>query len=124
MNSMRKQSGFTVVGLIIVFAIIGVVVLSVIKVFPMYMEHLSVSKSMETLQNDPQLPRMSPGEIKNLLTKKLDVNQVTSVKPEHIKITKIVGVVRVIVEYEVRKNYFGNLDIVAHFKDEFEVTPS
>lgn len=124
MNRIEKQSGFTLVGLIVVFAVIGVIALSVIKVFPMYMEHFSVSKAIEALEQDKDIGKMSAGQVRNLLIKKLDVNQVTSVKPAHIKITKIAGVLNVIVEYERRENYFGNLDIVARFKDEFEVTGS
>jgi len=123
MKSLRRQSGFTLAGLIVVFAILGVFVLSIIKVFPIYMEHMAVAKSMETLQTEPEIKRLTPSAIKRRLFKKLDVNQVTSVTPAHVKITKITGVVKVIVNYEVRKNYFGNLDIVASFNDEFEVNP-
>lgn len=116
-----KQKGFTFIGLAIVLAIIGFVTLSVLSIFPVYMEHLSVKKSMEAIEVDPQIKRMSASQIRRLFEKKLDVNQVTSVSAKDAKIGRNLGEITFKLEYEVRKDYIGNIDLILSFEDKFEV---
>lgn len=120
MNS-SKQEGFTLVGLILVFGLIGIVTLSVLKVFPVYMEHLAVQKTMETIETDPSIKNMTVGQIRGLFEKKLDMNQVTSISAKDAKINRSIGEITMKVEYEVRKDYIGNVDIVLTFSDAFDV---
>ena len=114
-----KQQGLTLIGLAIVLGLIGMIVLSVLKVFPVYMEHLAVQTSMEAIEVDPQVKNMSVGQIRELFRKKLDMNQVTSVNAKQAKIGRGIGELTFVIEYEVRKDYFANIDLVLSFKDEF-----
>jgi Tfp pilus assembly major pilin PilA len=116
-----KQKGFTLVGLIIILGFIGIITLSVLKVFPVYMEHLAVQTAMESIEVDQDLKKMTVGQIRSLFEKKLDVNQVTSVNSKAAKISRSLSDITMKVEYEVRKDYFGNVDIVMSFSDQFEV---
>ncbi|MDX2426464.1 MAG: DUF4845 domain-containing protein [Cycloclasticus sp.] len=116
-----KQKGFTFIGLVIVLAIIGFVTLSVLSIFPVYMEHLAVKTSMDAIKTDPGIKNMSASQIRTLFGKKLDVNQVTSVSAKDAKIGRNLGEVTFKLEYEVRKDYIGNIDLILSFKDEFEV---
>jgi Tfp pilus assembly protein PilE len=120
MNS-SKQEGFTLVGLILVFGLIGIVTLSVLKVFPVYMEHLAVQKAMETIETDPSIKNMTVGQIRGLFEKKLDMNQVASISAKDAKINRSIGEITMKVEYEVRKDYIGNVDIVLTFSDAFDI---
>lgn len=117
----QQQRGFTFIGLVIVLAIIGVITLTVLKLFPVYMEHLSVKTAMEAIEKDPELKNMSVGDIRRLFEKKLDVNQVTSVNAKNAKIGRGVGEITFKIEYEVRKDYIGNVDLILSFSDQFEV---
>ncbi|MBQ0723850.1 MAG: DUF4845 domain-containing protein [Cycloclasticus sp.] len=117
----QQQKGFTFIGLVIVLAIIGVITLTVLKIFPVYMEHLAVKTAMEAIETDPELKNMSPGEIRRLFEKKLDVNQVTSVNAKNAKIGRGIGEITFKIEYEVRKDYIGNVDLILSFSDQFEV---
>ncbi|MEW5011111.1 MAG: DUF4845 domain-containing protein [Cycloclasticus sp.] len=114
-----KQQGLTFIGLAIVLSFIGMITLSVLKVFPVYMEHLSVQTSMEAIEVDPRVKNMSVGQIRELFRKKLDMNQVTSVNAKQAKIGRGIGELTFVLEYEVRKDYFANIDLVLSFKDEF-----
>ncbi len=116
-----KQQGLTFIGLLLVLGIIGIITLSVLKVFPVYMEHFAVKTALETLENDPGIKNMSVSEIRGLLRKKLDVNQVTSINAKDAKISRSTGEITMKVEYEVRKDYFGNVDIILSFSDQFDV---
>jgi len=116
-----KQEGMTFIGLVIVLAIVGMVVLSVLKVFPVYMEHLAVKTSMEAIETDPGVKNMSVSKVRELFRKKLDMNQVNSVTAGQAKIGRSISDLTFSIEYEVRKDYFANIDIVLSFKDKFEV---
>jgi len=62
---------------------------------------------------------MSVPQMRRLLEKKLDVNLVTSIKAKDAKINRGIGEITFKIEYEVRKDYIGNVDIVLSFSDEF-----
>ena len=118
----KKQKGFTMIGLLMVLALIGVITLSVLKVFPVYMEHLAVQTAMEAIEADPQLKKLTVGQMRTLFRKKLDMNQVTSINAKQAKINRSVSDITFKIEYEVRKDYIVNVDIVMSFSDEFEVS--
>lgn len=117
----KNEKGATFISLVIVLSIIGVITLSVLTVFPVYMENLAVKKSVEAIENDPQLKSMSAGKMRSLFEKKLDMNQVTSVRAKDAKIGRGLTDISFKVEYEVRKEYIGNIDIVMSFSDGFTV---
>jgi len=117
----NKQQGFTFIGLVIVLGIVGMLIFSVLKVFPVYMEHLSVKQSLESLENDPKIRTMSTAAIIDKLEKKFDMNQVTSVDRKTIKVQRGTGDLKVDITYEVREDYLGNVDIVLSFSDNFTV---
>ena len=117
----KNEKGATFISLVIVLSIIGVITLSVLTVFPVYMENLAVKKSVEAIENDPQLKSMSPGKMRSLFEKKLDMNQVTSVRAKDAKIGRGITDISFKVEYEVRKEYIGNIDVVMSFSDGFTV---
>lgn len=116
-----KQNGFTLVGLILVLALIGVITLSILKVFPVYMEHLAVKTAIEAIESDPSTKQLTAKQIRALFSKKLDMNQVTSVSAKNVKINRSVSDITMKVEYEVRKDYIGNVDIILSFSDQMEV---
>lgn len=47
-----KQKGFTLIGLIMILSLIGIITLSVLKIFPVYMEHLAVQTAMNAIKVD------------------------------------------------------------------------
>ncbi|PCI20504.1 MAG: DUF4845 domain-containing protein [Piscirickettsiaceae bacterium] len=117
----NKQKGFTFSGLVIILGIVGMIIFSVLKVFPIYMEHLSIQKSLEALENDPAIRKLSTAAIKDKMTKKFDMNQVTSIGRKDIIVKRGTGDLKVEITYEVREDYIGNVDIVVSFSDEFTI---
>jgi len=120
MNS-NKQQGLTLIGLAFVLGLIGMIVLSALKVFPVYMEYFSVQTSVEALASDPEIKSMSVRQIRTQLGKKLNMNAVNSVKASDAKIRKSGGEIVFNLDYEVRKEYLGNIDIVLSFSEEFKI---
>ena len=121
MYSIRKQRGMTAVGWAFVFLMIAVVTLIVLKLMPIYLDGFSVTSSLESLKNEHNIGKKSPTEIKRMLLKRLDVNMVDGVTKDDIFIEKSKGVMEIEVDYEVRENLVGNLDVVVSFNNIVEV---
>ncbi|MCX8048963.1 MAG: DUF4845 domain-containing protein [Methylohalobius sp.] len=116
----RRQSGMTLIGLVITFGLIGFFTLLALKIMPIYLEHFKVVSSLESLKRTPELAAQTPHEIRNLLIKRLDINMVENVRPEHIRVVKRGGITQVEVSYAVEKPIVGNLSVIVYFDDKIE----
>ncbi len=116
-----RQSGITLIGLLIILILIGFFTLLTLKILPIYLEHYKVLSSLESLQQTSDLASKSRRQIRNTLEKHLDINMVDHVTPEDILVLKEDGLVKVSVTYSVEKPLFGNLSVIADFDDQIEV---
>lgn len=116
----NRQSGITAIGLVIVLALIAFFTLLVLRLAPPYMEYFSVASSLKSLQQEAGIGSKSPHEIRVLLRKRLDINDVSHVTDKDITITHSGGMVHVKVAYEVRVPMLANVDAVVSFHDAVE----
>ncbi len=70
---------------------------------------------MEALQEDSSIDSKSKREIWTALQKRLYVDEIRSIKREHVKMERKDGKTTVTVNYETRDSYVGNLFIGGHF---------
>lgn len=115
MNSKRRQRGMSSFGWIAVFGIFAILLIMFFKVFPMYYGNMQVKASLEDLAEDTQVDPKSKKAIWDSLQKRLFVNEVRTIRREHVKMVRKDGKTTVTVDYEVRDNYLGPLFIGAHF---------
>lgn len=118
---MSTQKGLTmiswmVVGVFLLFQ--GVMAMNVI---PVYITDSSVKQIMAELPDDLKARAASPTGLKTLITKRLSMNSVYTIKPEHIKVKKGSGENIVTIEYEPRGKLIGNLEFIVSFKHEAKV---
>ena len=123
MISVGKQKGMTGIGWMFVFMLIGATTLLVLKLFPLYSGGMTVTSALHSLESEHNIGKKTPGQIKTMLLKRLDINMVTDVTKDDIYIERAGGAITVEVDYEVRKNLAGNLDVVVVFNEKI-VLPS
>ena len=113
------QRGMTYLGMLILMIVIAFCAIVVIKVMPVYLEHFKVESSLNSLAQDPKgdMAQLPPAEIRKLLMRRLEVNDVSHVKKEDITISREGKKTMVDVSYEARVTLFFNLDLVARFPD-------
>ena len=114
-NPKRRQSGMSSFGWIAVFGIFAILLIMFFKVFPMFYGNMQVKSSLEGLAQDTQVDPKSKKAIWLSLQKRLFINEVRTVRREHVKMERKDGKTTVTVDYEVRDNYIGPLFIGAHF---------
>jgi 5,10-methylene-tetrahydrofolate dehydrogenase/methenyl tetrahydrofolate cyclohydrolase len=88
---------------------------------PLYLEFGKVASTLESLKVQPNITQLTKSEIIKIVRKRFDINDVDSVDPKLIKISKDKGVMKVGINYERREHLVGNVDIVAIFDKHIEV---
>jgi hypothetical protein len=117
----HAQRGITLTGVLIGAALIAFFVYSGAKLTPVYLENFSVKSSLKSLASDDAKPG-NAREIRDQLMRRLQINNVQNVKPEHITV-RVEGNRRIVtVDYEVRTRFYGNLWLLASFSEKAEFT--
>ena len=118
----RKQSGLSLVGFLVVLAVVGFAAYVGMKLFPMYQEYYSVQSAMKGLANEPGVADMDPAKVQDLFFRRLYINYSENVKPQNVKFERMEGGWKMRVNYEVRRPLVGNLDVVGKFDKTQELT--
>lgn len=112
----RQQSGITLIGFIIVLAVVGVFAYVGMKLVPMYSEYYSVKQALKGLATEPGIASQDAKRIEDLFFRRLYISYAENVKPENVQVKRgPEGGWVVNVAYELRKPMIGNLDVVGNF---------
>ncbi len=111
----RTQSGMTLIGFVIVLAVLGLFAYVAMKLVPMYSEFFAVKQALKGLAAEPGIADQDPAKIQDLLFRRLDISYADDVKPEYVKIKRVDAGWQMDVNYEVRKPIIANLDVVGKF---------
>lgn len=118
----KNQKGITGIGIAAILVMVAFLALIAIRLFPIYVEHFSVTTHLENLGADQATKGKTDKEILSTLQKIFDIDDVKNVKKEHIFIERLSGGgMTIAIEYEVRTLGLGNVDLVAVFSDEVEI---
>ncbi|KRT56201.1 hypothetical protein Ga0074115_13422 [endosymbiont of Ridgeia piscesae] len=121
MYSTHRESGMTAISMLLVFVMVGAVALMAIKIIPVYTEHFTVRSALESLQAESLIGRKSLSEIRKAFLRRMEVNYISTVKKEHVKVERQGSTTIVRVSYEVRIPLMGNLDAIVSFDDTVEL---
>ena len=120
MQLIDKQKGMTGISLIALLVVIAFVAVIFLKIMPVYFDSFKVGDVVSGMKEERGLGDKTNNEITKMILKRLDVNMVSDVTKDHIIIEKSKNDVLIEVEYEVRKQMFGNLDVVISFTKSVE----
>ena len=115
MRTIRQQQGLTPIATIAMLILVAFAVFLLFKMVPVYLEYFSVASSVNSLKDVTDLGQKSRDEVRELLKRRLEINDVKRVKPEHIKITRSGSATTVAVAYEARVPLLGNIDLISTF---------
>jgi hypothetical protein len=115
MRHPREQSGITLLGFLVVLMVVGFFAFLIMRLFPVYTEYYGLRQAMKAVALEPGITTRSPEQVKQLLDTKLYISYVTSVKKNHMRVTRQGGDYLLNVRYEVRGPLLYNLEYVATF---------
>ena len=113
----RRQRGLSFIGWMAVVGIFGLLLISFFRVFPIYNENLTIKTVLEAVRDDQDIDAKSKAAIWNSIFKRLYINDVRSIKREHVKIVRKDGKTTVTITYETKHPYIGDLFIGGNFSE-------
>jgi len=120
MGSNQKQQGMTFIGLVIMFLFIGMLLLAVLRIFPLYYENQSAQKALQGFVEEFNGDKtMTIAKMRTSLQKRLDTQDVFSLKAKDIEIKRTRNGYTVDASYKPVANYVANLNFMLDFDHEF-----
>lgn len=121
-SSPKHQQGATLIGWVLILALVGMFGFIVIRLAPIYLEHYSVLEVLDAMKKDRDIvDAATPTQVMQRLKRHFNVNYIESVPQEGIRISKGGGVLKVEIKYEVRVPIIANVDAVVSFSDKLEL---
>ncbi|MGH8604499.1 MAG: DUF4845 domain-containing protein [Gammaproteobacteria bacterium] len=121
MVNSHEQQGLTLISFFLLCALVGFFALVFLKLFPLYNEAFRVNASLKTIASMPDIAMKNGDEIKNLLMRNFEVQEVRRFDERNIKkyfkVEKEKGKKgrTLHMQYEARGPLFGDLDLVLKF---------
>jgi hypothetical protein len=125
-KGMKNQRGMTLIGWVIVLAVIAFFATLAMRLVPMYQEYYGVLQIMKDMEIELKNNNLSKNEVETLLARRFDIGYIHNVDKEDIEILRgknSAYITKVVIDYEVRKPFIAHIDLVGHFKTEIDTEP-
>jgi hypothetical protein len=94
---------------------IAIVALAGIKLFPLYMNQLKVSKALEQVASTKHGEDFSPQQARVELQKRFDIDSVDQPALEEVVVERQGETWVMLADYDATTTLFGNISLVVHF---------
>lgn len=119
-NPLRRQKGASVFAIIILLVMVGMFLLSALKVAPSYMDNNVIVNAMDGTINNNDFESMSIAEVRSNLQRSLVTNNIREFDSSSVVLTREGNNNFVDINYESRVPLFYNIDIVVTFENRFD----
>ena len=113
---MKLQRGLSLNTLMVGGAILGLVALLLMKALPPWMEYGNAVKAIKGTAADSSLKEASMKQVRDAYARRADMDDVKSVPPADLDITKEGGELILSFKYEKKIPLFGNTSLVFDFE--------
>ena len=110
-----RQRGATLLGMAIIVAIIGVGLYAGIRLVPIYMEYMAVVRAMDQTAKENADGGTSPQTLRNALARRWSIEDIRSVGPQDIEITKAGSGYSMRAWYRAETPFVGNVSLAVDF---------
>ena len=114
-----RMRGVSMIGWLLIGTVVVVFGSEGMKTIPAYLEFNTVKGAIVSVLQDSKAALKSESELRGELDKRFVINNVKAISVTDVGFSKEVSGVIAVVDYEVRENLFGNLDLVMTFSGEF-----
>jgi len=111
----QRQRGITFIGLLFIVALAAIPVYAAIRLVPVYLNYMSISRSIESLRTEFK-GTPDPGGMRRSLQKHWQIDDITALDVKDIEITRDGSVTVVHAEYEDKVPYIANLSLLVSFE--------
>lgn len=121
-HAIRHQSGLTFIGLCFILSFIAIVVLFVLRLFPLYNEKFQIEAAMQTVVSQPDAAKKNATEIRASFMRALAVTNINRFNNKNIK--DLVNIVKpeksgepplLQVKYQATNKLFADIQLLLTF---------
>ena len=102
-------------GMLVIVAILGLALYSVIRLWPLYFEYYSIARSMDEVAKDSKGSSTDIAELHKLLGRHWEIEDIKALDYKDIEIKKVGTGFQMHAEYEARTNFVANIFWVVDF---------
>lgn len=113
---MGHQRGLGLVGVIFVGAVLALLAIVAMKVFPAYMEYFAIRKNVSALARSDEARASNPAELRKLFDRRADVEDIRSIRGRDLDITREQDGAMIAFAYDRRIHLFDNVDLCVTFE--------
>ncbi|MGL4315941.1 MAG: DUF4845 domain-containing protein [Pseudomonas sp.] len=122
MTLVRSQKGMSLMGWMMVLAVVAFLASAVFKMLPHYLDYMSLEKMITAVDTDSTLEVHTVADFYEHLEKGMTINAIRDLKLADIVEIKLENNEFLVhLKYEAREPLIQNLDLVATFDKEFSV---
>ena len=111
----RNQSGLSLIGLLLVGALMACVLVVGLKMVPVFAEYYGIRRALAAVADSANPQTASVAELRSAFAKRAMVDDVSSVTASDIDITKENGRIVMSVDYSRKVSLFANVSLVVDF---------
>jgi Tfp pilus assembly major pilin PilA len=115
---MRRQRGLSLIGMIIVAAVLGFVAIIGFKLLPTYIEYFTIKRVITDLGNGVEVRGGTPKDVQTAFERRATIDNISSIRGSDLEITKSGDGFEVRTAYTVRVPLFGNVNACIDFEAE------
>lgn len=115
MTNRRQQRGVTTVGILLWGIVIVFVALVAMKLVPAYTEFITIKKILTDIGSEAGVKSMSNGEIRDRFARRAMIDNISTVTPADLQISRDEGKTVVSVDYTFQTPLVANLSLLADF---------
>ncbi len=117
MHRLAQQDGKSTKTIFFGLVVAGVMLVLLFKLTPVYLEHFAVVSSLNSMEEEIGMHTKSPHELKRLLKKRFDINDVKRATMDDVTIKRQGKSTLITVDYEVLIHLVSNIDLLISFNN-------
>lgn len=119
MKTRKQQQGMTFLSWVVVIGFVILIFVTGVRLAPVYAEYFAVKSLMDKIVKDPAITASNTQALRRKLDDYLNVNGMYTIQKEYFSLQNIPerqNKKALVVDYEVRKPWIGNIDFLLTFK--------
>lgn len=111
----ERQGGMTFIGVLFVLGMVGLILYAGVRLLPLYLNYMKVSRSMEAAAGEFKSENPDPGAVRRSLDKHWQIEDISSVEAKEVELTKDEGGMTLHLAYDDAAPYIANVSLSVRF---------
>lgn len=111
----RRQAGMTTLGIVILFAFVGVFAFGFLRLTPVYLNYMKIVGVVDGVQKEFDGQGPTSSGVKRSIRRRFDVESVGVIKASDVKVTSVDGGLEVSAIYEHTAPFIANIYFTVRF---------